>query len=69
MAEPESLPALPDAEPQVLAVADGREIGEVAAVDEEQHAGVREPERRELAELGAEVERELLPGNDGVDAR
>ena len=39
--------ALPHAEAQVLAVADGRELGELAAVDEQRHAGVAEPERRE----------------------
>ena len=54
--------ALPHAEAQVLAVADRGEVGELAAVDEQEHAGIAEPERREPAELRAQVEGQLLPG-------
>src|SRR5206468_5346036 len=61
--------ALADPETQVLAVANRREVRELAAVDEQDHTRVAEPERRETAELGAEVEVELAAGHDRVDAR
>ena len=47
-----------DAEAEVLALADGRELGELAVGREQGHVRVAEPERREPAQLGAEVERE-----------
>src|SRR5262249_6564599 len=59
---------LPDAEAQVLAVAHGLQVGELAAVDEQQDTGVAEAERREPRQLRAEAERELWPGHDRVDA-
>ena len=63
IAEPGVAAALAHAEAQMLAVADRREVRELAAVDEQQHARVAEPERREPPELGAQVEvRASRPG-------
>ena len=62
IAEPGVAAALPHAEAQVLAVADGDELGELAAVDEQRHAGIAEPERRQTAELRAQIEMQLAPG-------
>ena len=68
MALPASATVATDAEAEVLALADGGEGGELAAGGEQHHAGIAEPERRELLELGAEVERELLSArHDRVD--
>ena len=54
----------------MLAVADGRELGQAAAGREEGWRGVAKPERRQSPELGAEVERELDAARyDGVDGR
>ena len=52
----------------MLAVADRGEGAELAAGGEQRHGRVAEPERRELLELGAELERELLSArHDRVD--
>src|SRR5439155_15738793 len=52
-------------EAKVLAVADGRKLGEPAAGSEQHRRRVPEPERREPPELGAEVERQVrFPGHD-----
>ena len=48
----------PDAEAEVLPLADRGQVAELAAGDEEVDARVAEPERGEPAELGAERERE-----------
>src|SRR5204862_1069627 len=52
-------PAVADPEPQVLAIADGRGVGDLAAVDEQRDARVAEPERCEPPVLGAAAEIEL----------
>src|SRR5581483_478708 len=62
-------PRVADAEAQVLAVADRGQIGELAAGDEQGDAWVAETERREAAELRAELERERRAGDDRVDDR
>ena len=64
---PERAPFGGDREPQVLAVADRGELGELAAGREQRHARVSEPERRERRQLLAEVERELAAVDDRVD--
>ena len=51
-----------DAEAQVLPLAHGREVAELAARREQRHVRIAEPERRELRELLAELEREPRPG-------
>jgi hypothetical protein len=51
----------------VLPVTDGTQGGELAAGREERDAGISETERRESAELFAQVERELAPVDDRVD--
>ena len=54
----------------MLAVADGRELGEPARGHEQHGRRVPEPERGEPAELGAEVEGEVRsPCDYGVDRR
>src|SRR5581483_6164440 len=59
-----------NAEPQVLPLSDRRELAELAAGSEKRHVGVAEPERRELRELGAELERQpRLARHDPVHAR
>src|SRR5215208_5624482 len=50
--------AVLDAKTQVLAVADGRRLGDLAPGDEQRHVGVAEPERREPPQLAAEPERQ-----------
>src|SRR2546423_6850816 len=60
----------PDTEAKVLAVADGRELGEAAAWSEQRRCRVVEPERGESAELGTELQGELCATrDDGVDRR
>ena len=59
--------AAEDAEAEVLAVADSRQLAELAGREEQRHARVPEAERRQAAQLGAELERELGAGDDGVD--
>ena len=61
--------AVADAEAQVLAVADRGQVAELAGRQEQRDARVREPERRQAAELLAEVERELPARDDRVDDR
>ena len=52
----------------MFAVADGRELGEPAAGNEQRRCRVPEPERRKPLELAAEIEREVgSPRDDGVD--
>src|SRR6266545_5010588 len=53
-----------DAEAQVLAVADRREVAQLAAGREQCDAGIAEPERRELRELLREFERERHAARD-----
>ena len=69
IADPESRPCCRDAEAQVLAVADRAEVGELAAVDEQRHARVAEPERREPASSAARPSVQLRARHDRVDAR
>ena len=57
------------AEAQVLAVADGAELGQLAPVDQQRHAGVAQAERREPRELLAERQAELGARDDRVDGR
>src|SRR5581483_6441948 len=58
------------AEAQMLALADRGEVAELAAGREQGHLGIAEPERRQLRELRAQVEREPRPArHDPVDAR
>ena len=45
------------AEAQVLALADGREVAQLAALGEQRHLRVAQPERREPGELLAQLER------------
>ena len=58
------------AEPQVLAVADRRELGQLATGDEQGDAGIPETERRELQRAPRRARaRSARPGDDGVDGR
>ena len=59
--------AVGDAKAKVLPLADGLQVGELAAGDEQVDAGVAEPERREPLQLPAEAERERGAGDDRVD--
>src|SRR5204862_3447853 len=54
-------PVLAHAEAKVLALAELRRLGDLDAGGEKGHPGVAEPERRELLELGAEVEGQRRP--------
>src|SRR5262249_2710050 len=47
------------AEAEMLAVADRRQVAELAARREQRHVGIAEPERREQAQLLAEIQGEL----------
>ena len=51
----------------MLALADGLQVGELAAGDEQRHARVAEPERRQPTQLVGERERARAAGDDGVD--
>ena len=54
----------------MLALADGREVAQLAALGEQRHLGVAHPERRELGELLAQFERRhRLRRQDRVDVR
>src|SRR2546423_6643544 len=59
--------ALPHAEAQMLALADRAELAQLASVDEQHHAGIPEPERREARQLLAERQAQLAAGDDRVD--
>src|SRR5205823_6194282 len=59
--------AVADPEAQVLAVADRADVGELAAVDEQDDARVADPERSEATKLGGETKVELGAADDGVD--
>src|SRR5439155_15533569 len=61
--------ALADAEPEMLAVADGRQVAELARRQQERHARVAKAERREPVQLLTEVEGQLATGDDSVDDR
>src|SRR5439155_20284425 len=52
---------LPHAKPEMLAVSNRSEVGELAAVDQQGHPGVAEAERREPGELGSKSEVQLRP--------
>jgi hypothetical protein len=58
---------LPDAEAQVLAVADRRRRDGLRRRDEQRDVRVSETEGRKSPELLGEVERELARGDDSVD--
>ena len=60
--------ALAHPEAKMLAVAHRRQVGELAPVDEQRHAGIAEPERREPRQLGAQAERQLRARDDRIDA-
>src|SRR5205085_10356830 len=73
LAEGDGAAAVPagaaDPETEVLAVADGCELGDSYACGEERRRGVAQPERSEPRELGAEVEgQRLVAADDRVDA-
>jgi hypothetical protein len=53
----------------VLPVADRRELTELARGKDQRDSRVSEPERGELPQLGAEIERQLAARDDGVDLR
>src|SRR6476661_4836730 len=56
------------AKAQMLAFTDGRQLTKLAAGCEQRDVGVREPERRKLSQLFAELERELRTAREhGVD--
>ena len=56
------------AETEMLPVSHRRELTELAARRQQCHIGIREAERRERAQLFAELERELrTAGQDGID--
>src|SRR5262249_60788894 len=59
--------ALAHAEAEMLPFAHRPELAQLARVDEQHHAGVAEPERRQTRQLLAERQAELVAGNDGVD--
>ena len=58
-----------NAEAEVFAVADRREVAELARWKQERDARVAEAERREAAQLPAERERQLPAGDDRVHDR
>src|SRR5437763_3581480 len=51
----------------MLALADRAELAQLASVDEQHHAGIPEPERREARQLLAERQAQLAAGDDRVD--
>src|SRR5258708_9364889 len=58
------------AEAQMLAVADRREVAQLAARREQHYAGIAEPERRQLPELFGELERQRdATRHDRIDDR
>src|SRR5262249_54942581 len=57
---------VPRAEAEVLSVPDRLEVAELTPSDEEGHAGIPEPERREAPKLVGELERARAAGDDGV---
>src|SRR6266540_3922601 len=58
------------AEAQMLPVADGGEVAELAGRSEQRHGGIPEPERSEAAKLLAEIEREPRATRyDSIDDR
>src|SRR3989449_1368966 len=59
--------AILDPEPKMLAVADGRDIAQLAAGHEQGDAWIAEPERREARELCAEGERQLRAVDQRID--
>ena len=69
IAEPASRPRWRTRNRRCLPSPTRREVGKLAAVDEQRHARVAETERREAAELRAQLEPELRAGHDRVDLR
>src|SRR5262249_49768781 len=62
-------PVLADAEAEVLALADGRELRQLAAGQQQRHVRVAEAEGRQPGELGAQVESQLRAVRERVHGR